>query len=321
MSQQQVMVVLGANIANFQSAMGQVQHSMQQTASAVQRSMNGASSSASSGAGGIKSALGGIAGVVAGAFAVDKILGFGKTLLDTTADLQAQQGQYDQVMGGMKDSTDKYLSEMGNKWGKHPNELKKSYMQYVAILKSKGMAEGDAHATAKKYLSATVDANAFANEDMESTTARFMGGIKGEYDSLDTAMVNLSATMLNDKAQKEYGKKFDELTVAQQETLKTQEMLRQHTSAGVVGQGTREAGSYANTLANLKNTWAELLSKFGSPVLEAVNGKLKGLTDVVKNIDVKAVMGGFSAFGGYMRDVFAPTFEDVKNGLQLLWDK
>jgi phage-related protein len=320
MSQQQVMVVLGANIANFQSAMNQVQSSMQHTASQVQSAMNGASSSASQGASGIQSALKGIAGTIATAFAVDKIIDFGKTMLDTTADLQSQQSQYDQVMGGMKDSTDKYLDQMSKKWNKHPNELKGAYMQYVAILKSKGMSEADAHATAKKYLDMTVDANAFANEDMKDTTARFMGGIKGEYDSLDTAMVNLNATMLDDKAKKQYGKGFDELTVAQQETLKTQEMLRQHTSAGVFGQGAREADSYANNLAMVKNTWNELLAKFGSPVLSWANDQLKGLTGFLKGIDVNAISSGFKTFGDYIANAFSPALSGVKDIFQNLWD-
>lgn len=260
--------------------------------------------------------FGKIAGVIAGAFAVDKIIEFGKTMLNTTADIQALDGQYSQVMGGMKADTDKYLDEMSNKWNKHPTELKQAYMQYVAILKSKGVEEGKAHELAKQYLDMTVDANAFANEGMADTVARFMGGIKGEYDSLDTAMVNLSATMMNDMAVKEYGKKFDELTTAEQETLKTQEMLRQHTSAGVFGQGGREADSYANNLAMIKNTWDELLAKFGAPVLEFANEKLKGIATFLKGVNVDSIMVGFSNFGNYISSVLGPIIEGVKSNFK-----
>jgi phage-related protein len=245
---------------------------------------------------GLRGKLQGLVGLVAGVFAVDSIIDFTKTLLDTTGDLQALQGQYDQVMGAMKDSTDKYLGEMSSAWNKHPDELKKSYLQYVAILKSKGIAEEEAHTLAKQFLERTVDANAFANESMEETTARFMGGIKGEYDSLDTAMVNLSATMMNDIALNEYGKKFDELTVAQQETLKAQEMLRQHTSAGVLGQGEREAAAYANNVAMLKNNWREFLALIGGGLLNKANGKIKQLSDWIKTLDTEKIGKGLVAF-------------------------
>jgi hypothetical protein len=321
LSEREIIVRFDADISGFRQAMGQLESELNGVRNEVGGAMNDVQTEVTQSAGGIKNALKGIGAAIAAAFAVDAVVGFGKTILGTTADLEALNSQYSQVMGGMKDDTDKYLGDMSKAWGKHPNELKKTYMQYVAILKSKGVAEGEAHNLAKGYLNATVDANAFANESMEDTTARFMGGIKGEYDSLDTAMVNLSATMMNDIALKEYGKKFDELSVAQQEQLKVQEAVRQHTSAGVVGQGEREAGSYANTVANLKNTWSELLAEFGSPILEFVNEKLKGLTSAVKGIDIKAVQEGFATFGSYMKDTFGPAFEDLKNGLQFLWDK
>jgi hypothetical protein len=254
-----------------------------------------------------------LGGIIAGAFAIDAIKDFAVTMIETAADMQAMQGQYEQVMGGMKKDTDAYLGDMSKQWNKHPSELKSAYMQYVAILKSKGVEEGKAHEIAKQYLDRTVDANAFANEDMADTVARFMGGIKGEYDSLDTAMVNLSATMLNDMAVEKYGKKFDELTQAEQETMKAQEMLRQHTSAGVFGQGGREADSYANNLAMVKNTWKELLAQFGGPALEFANEKLKGIVGFLKGVNVDAVLGGFSRFGDYVGNVFSPIIDGIKS--------
>ena len=289
MAEQEMLVVLGADISDFQSAMGKVQDSMKDTAKNVQNSMDGAESAVSSSMGGIKSALKGLAGIVATAFAVDKIIDFGKNMVEVTAEAQALESQYEQVMGNMKKDTDKYLNRMGKSWNKHPKELKSAYTQYVAILKSKGVEETKSHELAQQMLERTVDANAFANEDMADTTARFMGMVKGEYDSLDSAMVNLSATMLNDKSVELYGKKFDELTVEQQETLKVQEALRQHTSAGVFEQGIREADSYANNLAMVKNQWNDLLVVLGTPILDVVNNALKGISTTLNSIKTEGL--------------------------------
>lgn len=294
MTEQRLTAVIGADVSEFQRAMRELQSSLNDTAREVNNAMGNVEENVSDGAGGVKGALKGIALAVAGAFAVDKIVEFGKTMLNTTADIQALDSQYTQVMGGMKKDTDKYLDKMSAKWNKHPNELKSAYTGYVAILKSKGLSEKEAHDTAKKYLDRTVDANAFANESMEDTTARFMGGIKGEYDSLDTAMVNLSATMMDNKAKEEYGKGFNELTMAQQELMKTQEMLRQHTSAGVFGQGALESQSYANNLAMVKNTWNELMADFGSPMLEIANSGLKTFKDILVSIKTDGFSGALT---------------------------
>jgi hypothetical protein len=313
LSEKEIIVSFGADISDFKKAMNGVEKELKGVSSEVGNAMDDVQKEVKSSAGGIKSSLKGIGAAIAAAFAVDAIIDFGKTMLETTADIEALESQYSQVMGGMKDDTDKYLDEMSAKWNKHPNELKSAYMQYVAILKSKGVAEKEAHEIAKTTLDRTVDANAFANESMEETTGRFMAGIKGEYDSLDTAMVNLSATMLNDKAVEKYGKKFDELSVAQQEQMKVQEMVRQHTSAGVVGQGEREANSYQNSLAMLKNTWNELLAGFGSPILAWVGEKLASLTDLLNNVDIEGVKSSFATFGEYMGSVFGPIIDGIRS--------
>lgn len=293
----QLMVEVGVDLGQFTRDMNRISESLRDTGGDISDTMNDADGDTSSASSGIIGSLKGIAVAVAGAFALDKIVGWTSYMLETTSELQAMQGQYDQVMGGMKSSTDKYLDGMSQKWNKHPNELKSAYMQYVALLKGKGVAEKDAHKIAEDMLERTVDSNAFANESMEDTTARYMGLIKGEYDSLDTAMVNLNQTMLNDKAQEVYGKKWEDLSVKEQELLKVQEAVRQHTSAGVFGQGEREADSYSNNLAMLQNTWKDLVKEFGTPVLAIANSVLKGLVKVLEGVNFEAISSGFSKLG------------------------
>jgi hypothetical protein len=236
--------------------------------------------------GGVGRAVVGVGSAMAGTQMLQGFASFGEQVLQATGDIQALDSQYEQVVGNMKKQTDGFIEAGAKAWGKHPNQLKSAMMQYMAILKGKGMSEEEAFDTASKYLSATVDANAFANEDMSATTDRFMGALKGEYESLDTAMVNLSQTMLNDIATEKYGKKFNELTIQQQEAIKTQEFLRQHTSAGVFGQGEREADSYANKTALLTEKWKEFQATLGAPIIEAVAGVLgkmsEGLGKIMK---------------------------------------
>lgn len=244
----------------------------------------------------LKTSLKGLAGGLTAAFATIGIGAFAKKLVETTAQIDAMQSQYEQVMAGMKATTDKYLDAMSQKYNVHPNELKKAILQYQAILKSKGMSEKEAYETAKMWLERTVDGSAFANESMEQSTERAMAVIKGEYDSADTIMINLSQTMLNDKAVEKYGKKWDQLTVAQQENLKVQEAIRQHTKAGVLGQGVKEANSYEKNLAQLRETWNQFLHDYGGPALQVANVGLKGAIKIIQGLE-----GAFKSLGKFIK--------------------
>ncbi|TDM38089.1 LysM peptidoglycan-binding domain-containing protein [Macrococcoides canis] len=248
--------------------------------------------------GGLKGAFKGLGPVIAGALATVSITEFTKKIVESTAEIEALNSQYEQVMGRMKNTTDKYLGEMAQKYNVHPNELKKSMLQYQAILKSKGLNEQDAYETSKMWLERTVDGSAFANESMEESTGRMMAVIKGEYDSADTVMINLSQTMLNDKAQEKYGKKWEQLSVTQQEQLKVQESIRQHTSAGVLGQGVKEADSYEKNLAQLKNTWKDFLASYGGPALDIANKGLKGGIKIIEGM-----AKGFSTIGKLIKEL------------------
>ncbi|PKF29187.1 hypothetical protein CW697_09425 [Macrococcoides caseolyticum] len=248
--------------------------------------------------GGLKGAFKGLGPVIGGALATVSITEFTKKIVESTAEIEALNSQYEQVMGKMKNTTDKYLGEMAQKYNVHPNELKKSMLQYQAILKSKGLNEQDAYETSKMWLERTVDGSAFANESIEESTGRMMAVIKGEYDSADTVMINLSQTMLNDKAQEKYGKKWEQLSVTQQEQLKVQESIRQHTSAGVLGQGVKEADSYEKNLAQLKNTWKDFLASYGGPALDIANKGLKGGIKIIEGMSK-----GFSTIGKLIKEL------------------
>ena len=178
LAEQRVLVNIGANISDFTSAMGRVESSMREVASHVDGAMGNVQGSVDRASSGIRGTMAGVGAAVAGGLATDAIIGWGTTLLGTTADVQALEGQYAQVMGKMKGQTDQYLGEMAGKWNKHPSELQNAFMQYYAMLRGKGVSEADAYKLSQQYLSETVDANAFANEAMGDTTARFMAGLE-----------------------------------------------------------------------------------------------------------------------------------------------
>lgn len=248
--------------------------------------------------GGLKGAFKGLGPVIAGALATVSITEFTKKIVESTAEIEALNSQYEQVMGGMKDTTDKYLEEMAKKHNIHPNELKKSMLQYQSILKGKGMSEKEAYETSKMWLERTVDGSAMANESLEQSTERVMATIKGEYDSGDTIGIFLNQTKLNEKALEQYGKKWENLTLQQQENLKVQTAFEQHKKSGFFGQSIKEADSYERNLANLKSTWVDFLASYGGPALDIANKGLKGGIKIIEGM-----AKGFSTIGKLIKEL------------------
>lgn len=271
-----VLIKIEADIKDLQSSLKN-----------VEKSISGLEKSTSGAFGGITSALKGIGGTIASAFAVDQIATFTATAVNSASELNSLNTQYEQVLGTMKGQADKYLDDISKKYNQHPNELQKSFTMYHAMLKGKGVAEKEAFELAKMYMERTVDASAFGNMSMAQSTEYFMAMIKGEYDSLDNAMVFTSQTMMNDEAQKQYGKKWEDLTVTQQEYLKTSIAIKQHTDSGVLGQGVREAQEFGVVTDNLKASWNDLLAKFGDPIMNSLTPLFKQLTEAMNTEQVQ----------------------------------
>lgn len=248
--------------------------------------------------GGLKGAFKGLGPVIAGALATVSITEFTKKIVESTAEIEALNSQYEQVMGKMKNTTDKYLEDMAKKHNIHPNELKKSMLQYQSILKGKGMSEKEAYETSKMWLERTVDGSAMANESLEQSTERVMATIKGEYDSGDTIGIFLNQTKLNEKALEQYGKKWENLTLQQQENLKVQTAFEQHKKSGFFGQSIKEADSYERNLANLKSTWVDFLASYGGPALDIANKGLKGGIKIIEGM-----AKGFSTIGKLIKEL------------------
>lgn len=275
MATEQLVIEVTAEIEGLRQQMQQVNRVLQNSASQVQQAGQQAGENFVSGFNNAMKAL-------AGAISLKAIFNFGKEIAETTGDIKALEEQYSQVVGDMKGQTDKYLDEMAQKWGKHPRELQSAFTQYFAQLKAKGIEEKEAYKLAKMYLERTADASAFINEDMAETTKRFSAMIRGEYSSIDTAYIQMSQTLLNDKSLEVYGKKWQELTAAQQENLKMQIALQQHTSGEVFGQAEREADSWQNTVGRLRETWRDFLKALGDTgVFDIISNSLKIVTEIL----------------------------------------
>ena len=90
---------------------------------------------------------------------------------------------------------------------------------------------------------------------------------------------------------------------------------------GAMSAGTEEADSWGNIIGNAGAAWDSFTAALGTAVLPTVTGWIQDLSDWLNQVDVDAILSGFSSFGSYMTDVFGPAIDTVKGIVQGLWDK
>lgn len=122
------------------------------------------------------------AGVLAGAFAVDKIIDFGKVSVAAAAETQAMEAQFEQVFGDMQSDAQSSIDKMAGDFGMLPNRIKPNFAQITSMFKGLGMTTEEAMQQAEKATTLSADAAAFYDKSMEDAQGSLTSFIKGNYE-------------------------------------------------------------------------------------------------------------------------------------------
>lgn len=237
---------------------------------------------------GLSSKLMGIGKTLATAFAVDKIADFSMKLLNTTADLEAMDATFSQIFKGQEGVTAlAQLQKQSKELGVNVDILKQGYIGFEGIFKGVGMTSGQAMESVAKATAIATDASAFYNLSIQDATDRMKSYIKGEYDGADVIGIVANESIIASYALKNYGVKFSDISEAQKELIRLDYAKHLQEQTGVMGQASRESGSWGVALENLNATWDRFLEKVGSPLLQQVTPVIQVITDQISSFDEK----------------------------------
>lgn len=289
--------------------------------------------------------FGKIATAVATAFSVSKIVEFGKTCVDTAADIRASTSQFNQTFttGGedLRGKAKDILNDIGSQSGILATRLQDSGTQIYAFAKSSGASSSEAMELMEQALMASADSAAYYDKSLEETTNTMMSFLKGNYEN--DAALGVSATEFtrNEKAVELFGKKFNDLSETQKQKTLLQMVLDSQELSGAMGQASREADGWDNVQGNLNESWRQFMGVLGDPVLSLVTPIVQTLSDTVSSateyvkglkqsfeenkstienvgIALGIVTGAFVAFkAGAMLDSVVKSFQDAKLALAL----
>ncbi|WP_232423523.1 MULTISPECIES: hypothetical protein [Bacillus] len=172
---------------------------------------------------------------------------------------------------------------------------------------------------AKEAVTLTADAAAFYDKSYEDASSSLNSFIKGNYEGGESIGLFANETQLASWASKNLGADWKKLDEAGKQVARLEYAKAMQKMAGATGQAKRESNSYENQLGNLKQSWTDLKAKLATPILTPVINGLKSMADWLSKIDTDAVIAKVSAFGSYMRDTFAPVFNDSKIAVEGIW--
>lgn len=256
-----------------------------------------------------------IGGMVAAAFSVRAIVDFGKQCTDAYASIAAEESAFAQIMGDYADTAHAKLNAVSDATGVSATRMTGAMTSLTAKFKGLGYNVEDATTLAADGLLIASDAAAFWDMSLDESMSHLNSFINGSYEggeaiglfANDTQMAAYAVEQGIVKDAKAWAA-LDEATKQATRLAYAKNMMEQ---SGATGQAAKEADSYANVMANLKESWRQFQGVIGKPILEKIvlpamkklNDFLPKLTEGVQN-GIVWLEEGFDKIKSYFDEVF-----------------
>ena len=228
---------------------------------------------------------------LAGAFAVKKLVDFGKSCLDLGSDLAEVQNVVEVTFPNMSAQVDKFAQSALKTSGLSETMAKQYTGTFGAMAKAFGFSESQAYDMSTALTSLTADVASFYNLSQDEAYTKLKSVFTGETESLKDLGVVMTQTALDSYALANgYGKTTSQMTEAEKVSLRYAFVQQQLSAAS--GDFARTSGSWANQVRvlslqidSLKASIGQGLINLFTPIIQAVNtllGKLVTLANAFK---------------------------------------
>lgn len=254
---------------------------VQNGVSAIKQSFNG-----------LGSAVKKIGLLIGGAFAVGKLVQFGKECVELGSDLTEVQNVVDVTFTTMSDKVNEFAKNAMTSAGLSETMAKRYVGTFGAMSKSFGFSESQAYDMSTALTQLTGDVASFYNISQDLAYIKLKSVFTGETETLKDLGVVLTQSALDQYALANgYGKTTSEMTEQEKVALRLAFVQKQLSAAS--GDFIRTSDSWANQvrvmqlqLQSLKATVGQGLINIFTPVLKVINillGKLATLANAFKS--------------------------------------
>ena len=254
---------------------------VQKGVSAIKQSFNG-----------LGSAVKKIGLLIGGAFAVGKLVQFGKECVELGSDLAEVQNVVDVTFTTMSDKVNEFAKNAMTSAGLSETMAKRYVGTFGAMSKSFGFSEAQAYDMSTALTQLTGDVASFYNISQDLAYIKLKSVFTGETETLKDLGVVLTQSALDQYALANgYGKTTSEMTEQEKVALRLAFVQKQLSAAS--GDFIRTSDSWANQvrvmqlqLQSLKATVGQGLINIFTPILKVINillGKLATLANAFKS--------------------------------------
>lgn len=271
------------DIRNYSNALDELENESDQAGSSVKdlsKNMEDNSSATDKLKDGFTVAKGALSSLVADGIrkGIDALKEFSVSMVNTAAEVKAEESMFEQTFGDMKDSATEAIDRVADSTGILASRLKVTGSQIYAFARSNGATVPEAMKLMEEALMASADSAAYYDKSLETSAETLQSFLKGNF--ANDAALGVSATEFtrNAKAAELFGKKYNDLTEIQKQQTLLKMVTDSQKAAGAMGQAAREADGWENVQGNLNETWRQFKAQVGTPFLEALVPVVKNLT-------------------------------------------
>ena len=254
-----------------------------------------------------------IGAAVATYFAVDKIVQFGKAIVDASAEVSAEASAFEQIMGDYADEASAKLGKIADATGVVDTRLTPYMTSMTAKFKGLGYDIDEATTLASDGLTLASDAAAFWDKSLDDAMGGLNSFINGSYEGGEAIGLFANDTQLASYAVKQgivaETKEWANLDEAKKQATRLQYAEDMYKASGATGQAAKEADQYANVQANLTEEWRQFKATIGEPVLHGTKIK-ESLPDIISN--------GLDIVTGFSETILENVPQLVSSGMDML---
>ena len=257
-----------------------------------------------------------------GAFAIGKIVQFGKEAIELGSDLSEVQNVVDVTFGSLNSTIDSFARNAITQFGLSELSAKRYASTMGAMLKSMGMTTEQAAAMSMEITGLAGDMASFYNLTGYDAFAKLRAGITGETEPLKQLGINLSVANLEQYALAQgITKTYNAMTEQEKALLRYNYLLS--VTSDAQGDFARTSNSWANQTKILAEQFNSLKATIGqglinvlTPVLKVINTILAGLQAVANAFRQFTALLFGSAAGGATQAAqdIASGFHDAAGG-------
>ena len=257
---------------------------------------------------------------IGAAFAVQKLVNFGKMTVEAAASAKAIQAQFEQVFGDSQGLAEDTVNGMAKEFGMLPNRIKPSFTSTTSMFKGLGLSTEEAMGQATKAVTIASDAAAFYDMSYENANGALSSFIKGNYEGGEAIGLFANETQMASWASENLGVEWNSLTEADKQIARMQFAQTMQEAAGATGQAARESDSYENQLGNMKQAWSDFAALVGAPILDIAVQGLQTVTGWLQTAGEK-VQEFQTWFGNLKTEVSdSVAWETLKTVMQPVFD-